>query len=116
MERINDEQLKLIFDEMAGILKQTYGNKLKTIILYGSVARGTNTEDSDIDIMLLIDGTDTQLREYDEKLNDISTDLALKYMKVFSIIDVRYQEYQDWKAISPFYRNVDQEGVVLYAT
>ena len=36
-------------------------------------------------------------------------------MKVFSIIDVKYQEYQDWKTISPFYRNVDREGVVVYA-
>ena len=35
--------------------------------------------------------------------------------KVFSIIDVKYQEYQDWKTISPFYQNVDREGVVVYA-
>ena len=44
------------------------------------------------------------------QLSDVSTDLALKYMKVFSIIDVKYQEYQDWKTISPFYQNVDREG------
>lgn len=36
-------------------------------------------------------------------------------MMVFSIIDVKYQEYQDWKAVSPFYQNVDREGVVVYA-
>lgn len=76
---------------------------------------GTNTEESDIDIMVLIDGTDQEMRMYDEKLSDVSTDLALKYLKVFSIIDVKYQEYMDWKTVSPFYRNVNEEGIVVYA-
>ena len=95
--------------------EQVYGDRLKAVILYGSVARGTQTEDSDIDVMILVDGTDEQLREYNERLSDISTELALKYVKVFSIIDVKYQEYQEWKTVSPFYKNVDREGVVVYA-
>ena len=115
MEKIKDEKLKKILQEMAELLKQVYGDRLKTIILYGSVARGTQTEESDVDIMVLIDGTDAQLREYDERLSDVSTDMALKYMTVFSIIDVKYQEYQEWKTVSPFYKNVDQEGVVVAA-
>lgn len=43
---------------MEELLKSVYGNRLKAVILYGSVARGTQTEDSDIDIMVLVDGTD----------------------------------------------------------
>lgn len=115
MDKIKDERLKKILQEMAELLQHVYGERLKAVILYGSVARGTQTEDSDVDILVLVDGTDAQLREYDEKLSDVSTDLALKYMKVFSIIDVKYQEYQDWKAISPFYQNVEREGVIVYA-
>ena len=114
MEKIADGKLREILQEMGELLKSVYGNRLKTIILYGSVARGTQTEDSDIDIMILVDGTDEQLREYNERLSDISTELALKYVMVFSIIDVKYQEYQEWKTVSPFYKNVDQEGVVVY--
>ncbi len=115
MEMIKDEKLRKILQEMAELLQGVYGDLLKAIILYGSVARGTQTEDSDVDIMVLADGTDAQLRENDEKLSDVSTDLAWKYLKVFSIIDIKYQEYQDWKTVSPFYKNVAQEGVVLYA-
>ena len=114
MEKIADEKLREILQEMGELLKSVYGNRLKAVILYGSVARGTQTEDSDIDVMILVDGTDEQLREYNERLSDISTELALKYVKVFSIIDVKYQEYQEWKTVSPFYKNVDQEGVVVY--
>lgn len=115
MEKIADEKLREILQEMGELLKSVYGNRLKAVILYGSVARGTQTEDSDIDVMILVDGTDEQLREYNERLSDISTELALKYVKVFSIIDVKYQEYQEWKTVSPFYKNVDREGVVVYA-
>ena len=115
MEKIADEKLREILQEMGELLKNVYGNRLKAVILYGSVARGTQTEDSDIDVMILVDGTDEQLREYNERLSDISTELALKYVKVFSIIDVKYQEYQEWKTVSPFYKNVDREGVVVYA-
>ncbi len=115
MDKIKDERLRNILQEMAELLQRVYGERLKAVILYGSVARGTQTEDSDVDIMILVDGTDEQLRQYDEKLSDVSTDLALKYMKVFSIVDIKYQEYQEWKDISPFYKNVDKEGVVVYA-
>ena len=40
---------------------------------------------------------------------------AIKYFKVFSIIDISYQEYMRWVNTSPFYRNVSKEGVILYA-
>lgn len=33
------------------LLSKIYGDHLKTVILYGSYARGDYTEDSDIDIM-----------------------------------------------------------------
>jgi len=115
MDQIKDEQMKKILLELAGLLYQVYENKLKAVILYGSVARGTQTSESDVDIMVLVDGTAEELRRYEDKLSEVSTDIALKYLKVFSIIDVSYQEYTDWMKISPFYKNVSEEGVVLYA-
>lgn len=101
--------------ELAEALQKIYGDKLKTVVLYGSVARGTQTDDSDIDIMVLIDGNNDELRQYDDKLSEISTDFSLKYLKVLSVIDVSYQEYEDWRDLSPFYRNVAEEGVIVYA-
>lgn len=116
MEQILDEQMKNILLELAELLIHVYGKKLKEVILYGSVARGTQTSESDVDIMVLVDGTAEELRQYEDRLSDVSTDFALKHLKVFSIIDVSYQEYSDWKRISPFYKNVSEEGVILYAS
>lgn len=115
MEKILDANIKKMLAELADSLQQVYGDKLKTIVLYGSVARGTQTDDSDIDIMVLIDGNNDELRQYDDKLNDVSTDFSLKYLKVLSVVDISYQEYEDWRNLSPFYKNVSEEGVILYA-
>ncbi len=115
MDILQDIELKAMLVELSDMLQAVYGSKLKSIILYGSVARGTATTESDVDIMVLIDGTDLELREYEDRLGDVSTDVSMKYLKVLSIVDVSYQEYMDWQKISPFYRNVSEEGVILYA-
>ena len=56
-----------------------------------------------------------ELREYDKMLSDVSTDMSLKYLKVFSITDISYQEYLNWKQVLPYYRNISEEGIILYA-
>ncbi|MCM1415745.1 MAG: nucleotidyltransferase domain-containing protein [bacterium] len=115
MEKIKDESVKKMLAELAESLQHIYGDKLKTVVLYGSVARGTQTVDSDIDILILIDGNNDELRQYDDKLSDVSTDFSLKYLKVLSVVDISYREYEDWKNLSPFYKNISEEGVILYA-
>ena len=115
MEKIEDMNLRKMLLELEEMLQRVYGNKLKAVILYGSVARGTATEESDIDIMVLIDGTAQELRAFEDQLSDVSTDISIKYFKVFSIIDISYQEYMQWMNTLPLYKNVSQEGVVLYA-
>lgn len=115
MEKLQNEELRIILTELAGMLQEIYREKLKAVILYGSVARGTATDESDIDIMVLVDGTDQELRVFEDRLSDVSTDISIKYFKVFSIIDISYQEYVAWMKISPFYRNISEEGVILYA-
>ena len=115
MEKIQDMDLRKMLLELEEKLQRVYGNKLKAVILYGSVARGTATEESDIDMMVLIDGTAQELRTFEDQLSDVSTDISIKYFKVFSIMDISYQEYMRWMNTSPFYINVSQEGVFLYA-
>lgn len=47
-------------------LKDLYKDKLKAIILYGSVARGTALEESDVDILVLVDASQEELRNYSD--------------------------------------------------
>lgn len=58
---------------------------------------------------------DGKLREILQEMGELLKHVygnRMKYVKVFSIIDVKYQE---WKTVSPFYKNVDREGAVVYA-
>ena len=83
-----------------------------SIVLYGSVARGTNTEGSDIDIAIIL------IQEYDEeswdKVIDLAVDIDLIYDTVLSIVDIDYNNFMVWQEILPFYKNVKKDGVVLW--
>ena len=48
--------IKILLDQYTEILRKIYGSHLKTVILYGSYARGDYKADSDIDIMILLRG------------------------------------------------------------
>lgn len=85
---------------------------LVQIILYGSVARGTNSDESDIDVALLVNSKIDP--ETEDKLSDFIVDLNLKYDKVFSVIDIEYDGFKKWEPAIPFYQNVTKEGVVLW--
>jgi len=47
---------KEAIEEFKREIKKLYGNRLKHIILYGSYARGSATEDSDIDLLIVLEG------------------------------------------------------------
>lgn len=82
------------------------------IVLYGSVARGTNTEESDVDVALFLKGSLD--KDTEDKLSDLIVDMNLKYDKVFSVIDIDIDNFLKWEKVTPFYKNVTQEGIVLW--
>jgi predicted nucleotidyltransferase len=108
------EELKTITDELIGNIRPVFGDRLKKVILYGSYARGDYDEESDIDVMLMLNEDETALKEYSHKITDIVVELDLKYDVVLSTIlqsEKKFIKYQD---AMPFYSNVVNEGVVLY--
>lgn len=94
-----------------GILSTLHGQVIR-IVLYGSVARGTATDESDVDIAVFVHSK----LDYDteDRLSDFVVDMNLKYDKVFSVIDVDETIYQKWRKVTPFYKNIDNEGIVLW--
>ena len=93
-------------------LKEIFGSSLLRIVLYGSVVRGTDTPESDIDIAIILDSE--MEPGLNDQLVDFSVDLDLKYDRVFSIVDINNENFVKWEKTLPFYRNVRNEGVVLW--
>ena len=84
------------------------------IILYGSCARGDYTEDSDIDIALLLKSDRLKAKKYCSVLANIATELEMKYFAVVNFVCLPYEEYIDKNDWYDYFRNIKQEGRVLY--
>ncbi len=102
----------MITKELVNGLKEIFNDNLVSIILYGSVAKGTENAESDVDIAIILKNEKSQ--HVQDKLIDFTLDLDLKYDKVFSVIDIDYDEYIKWEDVLPFYKNVKKDGVVLW--
>lgn len=101
-----------ILQELVNGILSIMESKVIRIVLYGSVARGTNTTESDVDVALLMKGNLDGNAE--DKLSDFIVDMNLKYDTVFSVIDIDYDVFKKWEKVTPFYKNVAQEGIVLW--
>ena len=103
---------QMVLGELVEGILSILESQVIRIVLYGSVARGTNTAESDVDIALLLNGNLS--RETEDKLSDLIVDLNLKCDIVLSVIDIDYEMFKKWEKVTPFYKNVNEEGVVLW--
>ena len=99
-------------DELIRRLTEIFKENIKMIILYGSVARNEAKDDSDIDIAIIMKN------DMDEKTQEQfirwSADMDIRFDKVFSIIDIQEEKLEQWGNVLPFYKNVQEEGIVLW--
>lgn len=105
----------ILKEYVKGLLK-IVGKELKQVILYGSYARGEqdeNGEISDIDIMILVDLSDEEIRELEKKIIDYSYDLDLQYNILLSPIIENIENYNNRVNYMTFYKNIKNEGVLL---
>ena len=95
-------------------IQKIYGTHLKRIILYGSYARGDSKADSDVDIMILLDMSDLELKKYSQRLSYMTYDFNLDNDIDIKPIAKSEKHFEKWMVNYAFYANVQREGVVLY--
>ncbi len=104
-------QLQLITKEVAKLSAETLKEKLDSVILYGSYARGDYDEESDIDMMILADVPAEDCWKYTQALADRMTDTELMYDIIISVHVVSADVFAQYMNDLPFYRNVNREGI-----
>jgi len=98
-----------VIHEFAAKAREACGDAIEEIILFGSVARGDDRPDSDIDILVITSREDFRLREY---LTGLAFDLLMLSgerlsVKVISRTDLAaHRQY-------PFIRHVLHDGVAV---
>ncbi len=101
-------QIQIILKETSDELRSIYSGHLKEMILFGSYARGDFINESDIDLMLLLDNMKDVVAESDKYLSVISR-ISLKYDTVVSIIPFSFDEF--YQKRTPLILNVKNEGI-----
>ena len=81
------------------------------VILFGSRARGDARKDSDWDILILIKGTVTT--EIERSFRYKLFDLELETGEVFSTFVYNTNTWNKKHKVTPFYKSIKQEGVIL---
>jgi tRNA nucleotidyltransferase (CCA-adding enzyme) len=70
-------------------------NDIVEVILYGSCARGDYTADSDIDIALITNCDRNEVKKYDDGIDEIATELAMKYFAIVNFVCIPYDEFNE---------------------
>ncbi|MCI7132055.1 MAG: nucleotidyltransferase domain-containing protein [Lachnospiraceae bacterium] len=95
-------------------VQKIYGTHLKSVILYGSYARGDFTQESDVDIMVLVDLPSDKMDEYSDALAEVDYEYNVNYDIWMMPVVKNVEHFNHWVTAYPFYSNVQREGVVLY--
>ena len=110
---ITKEKIDSAMRDLSRQAKEVYGDKLMEVILFGSCARGEYDDESDVDVMILLDVPVERMREEREKMRPIiwALDEEYEYDLLFAPIVTSYAEFNHWTDALPFYQNVRREGV-----
>ncbi len=101
-------EIDQILKEFKKGAERLYGKKLKNIILYGSWAIGEATQDSDIDLAVVLESDVVPGKEIDRMI-DIVTEINLNYGVLISVYPVSEKDYASVN--SPLLLNIRREGV-----
>lgn len=101
---------RVVLHKLKERLADLYGEKLAGVILFGSQTRGDATEDSDIDVLIVLKGS-FDSREERKRTLDIMAGLSLEHNVLIADIITSESDYIEGKA--PLFKIVQQEGVLL---
>ncbi len=91
-------------------IMECYRDQLVKLILFGSWALETATIESDIDLLVVLEGDIQPGREIDRMI-DIITEIDLKYDTLISVVPIAREEYEERN--SPLLLNVRKEGIAI---
>lgn len=107
-------ELQKVLKSVREASEQLYGDKLDKIILYGSYARGDYTEESDIDIMIILNCSADGVKSLRGLTAEMASDISLEQEVFLSILLRDRIGFEGSLDVLPFYQNIAREGIMVY--
>ncbi len=107
---MEQKQLRRILRALQKELKNTLGEHVEKIVLYGSQARGDARDDSDIDVLVVLKDDfkyGTMLKKTSRAVAKLSLDNDVVISRAFAT----RQQYE--QSQMPFLMNVRREGIAI---
>ena len=105
-----NKEIKYLVEEIKKYLIRIYGSKIKQVIVYGSCVRDEATEESDIDVLIVVDDSLNPFKVR-KCLSDPLFDVLLEKGELVSVIVIPEGFFKNYNM--PFLLNVKEEGVVV---
>lgn len=102
--------IQRLLHELKGGLEAIYGDRLQGVYLYGSYARDEADQESDVDILVVLDEFERYGAEVD-RTSELSGQLSLRYGVSLSKVFVRKRDWLTGQ--TPFLENVREEALVV---
>jgi predicted nucleotidyltransferase len=105
--------LTTVTQKVLTVAKDTLGERLDRVILFGSYARGDFDSDSDVDIFVLADVPHEETNRWSNRIDEHLADLWLEYDLLVCIHLTSKSMFDRFYNVMPYYQNVIKEGVEL---
>ena len=110
MLHLNDQE-KRTLAELKEALLVLLGSRLLRLTLFGSKARGDDSGESDLDVAIVVEGLDRELKR---KILDIVTDIELRNLVVLSTFIISSDEFEHLRNRERrIALDIEKEGVPL---
>ena len=111
---LTDPRLTAVTQKVLNAAKDTLGERLDRVILFGSYARGDFDNESDVDFFVLADVPHEEANKWSNRIDDRLADLWLEYDMLVCIHLTSKSMFDRYYQVMPYYQNVIKEGVELH--
>ena len=111
---ISDPRLNAVTQKVVNVAKNTLGERLNRVILFGSYARGDFDSESDVDIFVLADVPHEETNRWSNSIDEHLGDLWLDYDLLVCIHLTSKVIFDRYYNAMPYYQNVIKEGIELH--
>lgn len=107
------QSIEIPIYKFAQTIQLLLGLDFYTIILYGSYARGDYNNNSDVDIMILVDLPEAEIKKIENDIYDVAFEIEINTGINISPVIKNRAQFEYWVDTLPYYRNVRDEGVII---